>query len=144
MVNGINARTVLSTLPVVGPVVGAYNVLSSKVGAAFSNSMLAVSEAGASEAYAQGDDAAYGHYADQFENQRGEELQSLRKERMYSKAAFVGHLVNLIGLITLLAVGVFTGPLAVILTTILAVGAIFYAYNAYRADQILSQQALNQ
>ncbi len=143
MASGVNIRAILSALPVVGPVVGAYNVVTSKLAISSSRFMLLVSEAAASHAYANDNDKSYSQAAENFETHRQELIETLKREVVYSKAALVGHLVNLIGIIVLIAVGVFTaGPLAGAVTAALAVGSIYYAYNAYLATEKLKGQGI--
>lgn len=138
MLNGVDTPAILSTLPIVGPIIGAFNVIMVKCSAEISTIVAVALEEEASSAFADGNDGALPALVEEYEDRRRGLSEALRREIIYSKAAFIGTLINLIGVITLIACRIFSGPLAVILTSVLAVGSIAFAYNAYRTIQDLA------
>ncbi len=138
MTNSIsNARAIASCLPVVGPVVGVYNALTTKfesIGEALQLIALEASLRGVYES----------EPVDQNEERRLiremeegiENLANIKKrEIVYSKCAILGNLLTLIGIVSLVAAGIFAGPLVWVFMVGLAVVTIAHTYNLYHANK---------
>lgn len=141
MLKGIDSQAALSTFPIVGPVIGAYNIAWSKFAARATLTSMMISEAIASAAYAEDNEEAGSDEAEAFEKRRIELIEIQEEELVYTKAALLGNLGNLIGTIVLIALGVFTGVWATIVATSLTLGSIAYAYNIHHLRTELNRRA---